>query len=176
MKKAALSLLFALSLSLFTTQTHAQQKVGYINMEDLISAMPETRQAQQTLQACSDSLQKVDNAMQVDFATKRDAFFQDSASMDNVKKEAARKVLQKLIQQYQEFRSGAQEQLDSTKQALWTAIETKAENAVATVAKANGFTHVIRKQLVGNNQSQTLVLVGPASGDLLPLVKKQLGL
>ncbi|HEV2355944.1 MAG TPA: OmpH family outer membrane protein, partial [Puia sp.] len=99
-----------------------QYKIGFINMDELISAMPETRHARQILQASADSLSRIDANLQRQFTTSRDAFFQDSASMDSAKKEAQRRVLQKLLQQYNQFRADAKTQLDSTQQAVTAAV------------------------------------------------------
>lgn len=167
--------ILALSLSV-PTAVSAQRKIGYINMNDLIAAMPETGQAQKALKAYGDSLSRIDGGLQQEFLMKRDAFFQDSASMDTTKKEAHRRVLQKIIQQEQEFRGDAKAQLDSMQQALTVAITTKAQEAIAAAAKANGYAYVFPKIAITGNQGHDFVLIGPDEDDLLPLVKKQLGL
>jgi outer membrane protein len=171
------SFLAVLSLSfLVPTAVNAQRKIGYINMDDLIAAMRETRQAQQALKAYADSLTRIDGGLKQDFLTKRDAFFQDSAGMDTTTKEAHRRVLQKIIQQEGQFIAEAKAQLDSMQQALTVAITTKAQDAVAATAKANGYTYVFRKIAGMDNQQREFVLIGPQGDDLLPQVKKQLGL
>ncbi|HUB60488.1 MAG TPA: OmpH family outer membrane protein [Puia sp.] len=157
-----------------STAVSAQRKIAYIDMDDLIAAMPETRQAQETLKAYGDSLSRVDGGLQQDFVTKRDAFFQDSASMDMTTKETRRRVLQKIIQQEGEFRAVAKAQLDSVQQALTVAIANKAQAAIAAAAKANGYGYVFRK--AAGQANGEFVIVGPQGDDLLPLVKKQLGL
>ena len=164
-----------LSLCLLCASADAQRKIGFINMDEVIAVLPDTKSAQQTLQGYADSLARIDGAMQQDFVTKRNAFFQDSATMDTTKKEAQRKVLQQLIQREQRFRADAKVQLDSTQQVLMTAIQTKAEATVKAAAKANGYTHVFRK-VVGTEEPHDFVIIGPKGDDLLPLVKKQLGL
>lgn len=166
-----------LSLSLsIPTAVNAQRKIGYINMDDLIAAMPETRQAQQTLKTYANSLSRIDGGLQQEFVAKRDAFFQDSATMDTTTKEAHRRVLQKIIEQDQEFRADAKAQLDSVQQVLTVAVATKAQEAVAAAAKANGYSYVFRNVADTDNQQHGFVLVGPKGDDLLPLVKKRLGL
>jgi outer membrane protein len=166
-----------LSLSLsVATSVNAQRKIGYINMDELVAAMPETRQARQAMKAYGDSLSRIDGVLQQEFVEKRDAFFQDSAGMDTTMKEAHRRVLQKIIQQDQAFRSDAKAQLDSMQQALTVTVTTKAQEAVAAAAKANGYVYVFRSAAGTDNQRQGFVLVAPEGVDLLPLVKKQLGL
>lgn len=171
---------FAMSIMtsclVLSTRANAQRKVGYINMGDLIALMPEARNAQHSLQVCADSLARIDGGIQNEFATKRDAFFQDSATMDSAKKEAQRKVLQNLIQQDQLFRADAKAQLDSLQQVLTTTVEAKAREAVEATAKANGYSYVLRKVATGANGQSDLVIVGPPGDDLLPLVRKHLGL
>jgi outer membrane protein len=166
---------FCLIVVLFSTTVSAQRKIGYINMDDLVAVMPETRQAQKALKGFADSLSRVEGGIQQDFFTKRDVFFQDSVTMDANTKEAHRKVLQKIIQQDGEFKSVAKAQLDSMQQALTVAIVTKAQAGVAAAAKANGYAFVFRKAAGAQNQ-QLFVLIGPEGDDLLPMVKKQLGI
>jgi outer membrane protein len=158
------------------TAVSAQRKIGYINMNDLIAVMPQTRQAQQALKAYGDSLSRIDGGLQQEFLSKRDAFFQDSASLDTATKEAHRRVLQKIIQQEQAFRGDAKTQLDSMQQALTAALTTKAQDAIAAAAKANGYAYVFPKFAGTGNQQHDFVLIGPEGDDLLPLVKKQLGI
>src|SRR5579871_150603 len=154
----------------------AQRKVGYINMDDLVAAMRETKQARQTLKAYADSLSRIDGGLQQDFAVKRDAFFKDSVHMDTATKEAHRRVLQKIIQQEGEFRAGAKMQLDSAQQSLMADILAKAQDAINATAKAKGYAYVFRKVVGTDNQQRDFVLIGPDADDLLPQVKKQLGL
>ena len=169
--------LVALSLSfLVPTAVSAQRKIGYINMDDLVAAMHETDQARHALKAYADSLSRIDGGLLREFFTKRDAFFQDSAGMDAVTKEAHRKVLQKIIQQEGEFKADAKAQLDSMQQTLTVSIATKAQDAVTAAAKANGYDYVFRKVAGRDNQQHEFVIIGPEGDDLLPLVKKQLGL
>jgi outer membrane protein len=169
--------LAVLSISLLLpTAANAQRKIGYIDMDDLVAIMRETRQAQQDLKKYGDSLSRIDAGLQREFVTKREAFFQDSASMDTTTKEANRRVLQKIIQQEGQFRAEAKAQLDSMQQALTAAVATKAEEAVVATAKANGYTYVFRKVAGADNQQHEFILIGPAKDDLLPQVKKQLGL
>jgi outer membrane protein len=154
----------------------AQRKIGYINMDDLVAAMPDTREARQALKKYGDSLSRIDGGLQQDFFTKRDAYFQDSAGMDATAKEAHRQVLQKIIQQEGAFKAGAKALLDSMQQSLTVGIVTKAEGAVAAAARANGYAYVFRKAAGTDEQRNEFVLIAPQGDDLLPLVKKQLGL
>lgn len=166
-------LFFFLFLS---TAVSAQQKLGYINMDELIAAMPETSHAQQVFKAYADSLSRIDGALQQEFISKRDAFFQDSARMDTARKESERRALQKLIQEDGSFRAQARAQLDSVRQALTGTIAAKAQDALATVAKANGYGFVIRKAGDATDSKPGFLIISPEADDLLPLVKKQLGL
>jgi outer membrane protein len=169
--------LLVLSLSLSVpTAVKAQRKIGYINMDDLVAVMPEVGQARQALKKYGDSLSRIDGGLQQEFFTKRDAFFQDSSGMDAAAKEAHRRVLQKIIQDEGAFKADAKAQLDSMQQALTVAVVAKAEEAVVAAAKANGYAYVFRKAAGTDNQRREFVIIAPEGDDLLPLVKKQLGL
>ena len=151
-----------------------QHKIGFVNMDELIAAMPETRHVRQSLQASADSLSRIDANLQQEFTRNRDAFFRDSATMDSTKKEAQRRILQKLLQQYNQFRADAKVQLDSTQQAMAAAVEAIAERLVTATAKANGYSYVFRQLTGSGDQRSLFILVAPEADDLLPLIKKQL--
>ncbi|HXB33086.1 MAG TPA: OmpH family outer membrane protein [Puia sp.] len=169
--------LLVLSLSLFlSTVVSAQKKIGYINLDELIAVMTETRQARQAMKVYGDSLSRVDGGFQEEFFTKRDAFFHDSAGMDAATKEAHRRVLQKIIQDEGAFKADAKAKLDSMQQVLTIAVVAKAQEAVAAAAKANGYAYVFKKATGTEDQRRDFVLIAPEGDDLLPLVKKQLGL
>ncbi len=130
--------------------------------------MPEYKKADSALADFQNALgQSFDDA-------KREYYEKDSLlnSKDTVKftkaqLEIKRKELSDLLIRLQGFNQSSQQQLQQKQQDLMTPIQKKAMDAVQTVAKENGYTYVFTKEAL---------MVSPPAEDLLPLVKKKLGI
>src|SRR5450432_2136613 len=167
MKKMAIAAVI-IDLSMTATTSHAQTKIGYISMADIITAMPEYKKA-------DTSLADYQNALAQNFEDmKRELNEQDSLinSKDTLKYtraqiEIKRKNLTELYLKVQGYQQQAQQLLQQKQQDLIAPIQRKASETVQTVAKENGYTWVLSKEAL---------FVSPPADDLLPLVKKKLGL
>ncbi len=166
MKKTVLSLIVAVALAGFANSASAQVKVGYINTEELIGAMPETEQANTQLQDYQASLQQQGSDYYRELNEKDSAFSADSAKYTQTQKELKRNDLIALYQKVQGWQQTMQQMLQEKSQSLITPIRTKALDAVKATAKENGYTYILE---------EAAVLVGPPGDDILALVKKKLG-
>ena len=70
----------AMALSMFTAT--AQNKLGYINANELISAMPEAAKAQKDLQDLQGSLAQTYQDLTIEFNGLYSAFATDSSKLD----------------------------------------------------------------------------------------------
>ena len=168
MKKIFLTLLVAAGILLTNSSLQAQTKIGYISINELVPNMPEFKKA-------DTSMQDYKNALSQEFEDqKRELSEQDSllSSKDTVKYtkaqlEIKRRSLGQLYVKVQGFSQQAQEQLQQKQQELLAPIQKKALDAIQAVAKENGYTYVLQKEAL---------YAYPAAEDLLPLVKKRLGI
>jgi outer membrane protein len=94
-------------------------------------------------------------------------FNTDSAKLSPAVKEVRRKNLQQQLQELQGADQRIQQELQKKQEDLSAPIQKKAIDAVQAVAKESGYTYVLPKEAV---------IVGPPADDILPLVKKKLGL
>jgi len=145
----------------------AQTKIGYINTEEVIGAMPETDKANKELQEYQDLLGKQYDDLQKEANDKSEQFIKDSATYSASKKEFMRDEILKLIQQVNGFQQMAQDKTKEMAQKKFAPIQEKALAAIKAVAKKNGYTYVL---------DVNSVIVGPDGDNLLPLVKKELGI
>ncbi|WP_459064511.1 OmpH/Skp family outer membrane protein [Flavitalea flava] len=168
MKKIVTIVAVAMGLILAGNSTQAQTKIGFVSLEELIRSMPE--------------LKKVDTALN-DYQTalgqnyedmKREYLEQDSmlTSKDTVKYtkaqlELKRKNVGEIYIKLQQWQQQAQQMYQQKQQELITPLQKKALETIQAVAKENGFTYVLSKEAL---------LVSPPAEDLLPLVKKKLGI
>jgi outer membrane protein len=168
MKKVLFATLFVMGLSsVVGMKVQAQTKIGYISMEELISVMPEAKKADTTLEKYKEDLGKAQQDIMAELNSRQEAYVKDSATMSQAKKDMERKALTELYGKYQSYNQDAQQQFNTKQQEVYGPIQKKAVQAIQDVAKANGYTYVIQKEDL---------IVSPPGEDLLPLVKKALGL
>lgn len=168
MKKIVTVLVVVMSLVLAGNSTNAQGKIGTIALAELIPNMPEYKKA-------DTSMNEFNNALQQQYQDMVSEYQEQSAvvtSKDTVKFTAAqlelkRKSVSDLLVKLQGWQQTAQQMQQQKNQELLAPIQKKAMDAIQTVAKENGYAYVISKDQL---------LVSPPADDLLPLVKKKLGL
>jgi outer membrane protein len=167
MKKLIPILIMVVAVLGFTQKSAAQTKIGYINTEDLMSAMPEAQQANAALQDYQTSLQQQGNDYIQELNEKDSQFVKDSAKLSPAAKELRRNDLVQLYQKVQNWNQTMQQMIQQKQQDLLIPIRNKALDAIKAVAKQNGYTYIM---------DATSLLVMPPGDDILPLVKKSLGI
>lgn len=169
MKKLITPILVALLIVGTYTQVSAQtqNKIGYISTEELISSMPEARSADSALQDYQVSLQQQGNDYINELNEKDSAFAKDSSKLSPAAKELRRNDLIALYQKIQNWNQTTQQMVQEKQQVLLTPIRSKALEAIKAVAKENGYGYIL---------DANSLIVTPPSDDILPLVKKKLGI
>lgn len=166
MKKFFKVMLFALCL-VVAGEVSAQNKIGYISSQELISIMPETRKADSLLTDLRNALIQNATDKQNAFYAAIDKFNKDSVTMSEAIKTVKRTELTKMGQDLGGEEERIQQQLQQEQQKLLAPINKKAYDAVQAVAKENGFTYVFEKEAL---------LVAPPGEDMLQLVAKKLNI
>lgn len=165
MKKLLVGALF---LGLFgIMDVDAQTKVGYINTDELVGSMPEAAKADAELRQYQEDLGVIYQDRLKKLQVEDSLFTRDSAKLSPSMKEIRRTELIKLYQSVQGWQQESQEMYQAKAQEKIMPIRTKAFEAIKAVAKENGYSYVL---------DQNSVLIGPPGDDLLPLVKKKLGI
>jgi len=160
--------LLVLSLIAFTfLSASAQNKIGYVNTEDLINSMPEADKANTALQDYQTSLTQQGNDYLTELNEKDSIFVRDSAKLSPAARELRRNDLVALYQKVQGWNQTMQQMINEKQQALLVPIRTKAIQGIKDVAKENGYGYILDQQAL---------LVSPPADDILPLVKKKLGI
>ncbi|MGG9971073.1 OmpH family outer membrane protein [Ferruginibacter sp. SUN002] len=167
MKKVFTVLAIGVSILGISTTSNAQSKIGYISTEDLIGAMPEAKSADSILQDYQASLEMQRDEYIMELNEKDSIFIADSSKMTAGQKELKRNDLFALYQKVQNWNQTMQQMIGEKNQVLVGPIRKKASDAIKAVAKANGYGYIL--------DANTLIVMPPAD-DILPLVKKQLGI
>ena len=130
----------AMALSMFTAT--AQNKMGYINTDELISTMPEAAKAQSELQEFQAGLGQQYQDLSAELNRKDSAFIKDSVKLSASMKEIKRKELIELYQKVQNYQQSSQEEYQAKANEKIAPIREKALNAIGVVAKENGYAYI----------------------------------
>lgn len=168
MNKIFLVIVLATGLSVMDIYgAAAQNKIGFIDMNELMISMPEAKKADSVLKEYSDALTTNANDKQKDLNEKYNKFVADSATMTLVAKDTRRMELKEKIQELSGMNQKIQNQVEAKRNELAAPIQKKALDAVKAVAKENGYSHVFPKESV---------YIFPDADDLIDRTKKKLGI
>ena len=145
-------------------------KLGHINSQELLQAMPETDSAQVKMEKAAKELQEQLEAMQVEFNNKYQDYVSKKDSYSELIKQTKETELQQMQQRIQQFQGTAEQDLQKRRSETFNPIMDKARKAIAEVAKANGFTYIY------DLSAGCVIFHSENSTDILPLVKQKLGL
>lgn len=169
MKKRLIFLLVAMFA--FGTASYAQKtvKLGHLNSADLMQIMPGKDSAQAAFQAEMEVLDSQLKAMQEELQKKYTDYQERQAQMTDLIRSTKEQEIRDLDQRIANYRESAQQKLQEKEKELLQPIIDRAKQAIADVAKENGYTYVF-------DTSSGALLYQQDSDDILPLVKKKLGL
>lgn len=150
-----------------TSTANAQNKIGFISLQELIPAMPEYKKAVADLDEYQKALVDQGNDYQQEFIRKDSIYKTDSTKWSQAMREVKRKELNELYMKWMNFNQEAEQLYQRKQQELIAPIQQKAVSTTQTVAKENGYSYVISKE--------TLISF-PSADDLLPLVSKKMNI
>lgn len=170
MMKNFLKLTLALAMMLGATSLHAQ-KFGRINTNEVIAAMPETKEAQTNLEAFVKDYSDALEAMQVEFNTKVADLQKNEATLSESMKQLKYKDIQDLSNRIDEFQRTAQNDIQAKQAELMRPVQEKALNAIKAVAQEGAYTAIFDTSVPSMVYYDEAQMV-----DVLPAVKTYLGL
>ena len=170
MEKNMIKLVAVVAFLLTAMGVSAQVKLGHIETQKLIQAMPEMASARKTMETKQAEIEKELTNMQEQFKVKLDEYSKNGKTMSDVIRASKEQELQELQQRIQSFQQIAMDNLEKTQAELMQPIMDKALNAIKAVGKENGFTYIFDMSQGG------ILFNADNTEDVLPLVKKKLGL
>ena len=164
--KQILSLgLVMIALVAFNPFLNAQNKTGYVSIDEVVQLMPDYKKA-------TAEMAQFDSALQINYGetlkelNRQDSMFKaDSVKMTMATKTAKKEQMKKLLVELQGYEQNYQQQMQQKQEELMAPVAQKANQLIADVAKANGYGYVFRKEAL---------VVSPDGDDILPLIKKKL--
>jgi len=147
---------------------NAQSKVAHIDVQKLITDMPEVIAAQKELEKLqktyTNDIQNTIKELQV----KQQTYSADAANQTEITNQARAEELQSMQQNIQKFEKTAGEDLQKKQQNMMTPLIEKARAAIEKVAAAQGFDYVLDSTPGG-------FVIMAKGKDLIEDVKKELG-
>ncbi len=165
LKKFALVILCSLPMVLM-----AQEKLGHINSQDVISQMPEVQTIQNTLNELQTQWEDQLLKMREEYYAKIKEYQEKQATMPESIKEARQSEIVEIEQRITTFNQQATTDLQKKQQELFEPVIQKVRKAINEVGAENNYTYIFDLGM------QSIVYQSPKANDITPLVKKKLDL
>lgn len=170
MKKGFIVVLVGLLAFCGSAMAQKNIKLGHINSNDLMQIMPGRDSAQTALQKDVEDLQAEMEAMKKEYETRVSDYLAKKDQLSELIRKTKESDLQAMAARIDEFQRTAQSTLEDRQEALLKPIIDRAKKAIEEVGKENGYTYIFDAAQGGS------ILYSQDSDDIMPLVKKKLGL
>ncbi len=166
MKKLKL-LVIGLGLLIAANTSFAQNKTGYISLDQMVGLMPETAKLDSLLQRYQADSLNPQFAYLVSEYNRKDSMVntKDSIKLTAVTRKQIRQELEGIAYQVQNWQPFVQQDMNRKRDEILEPIYRKVVAAIQQVAKDNGYSYIYTKESL---------LVAPPADDVLPLVAKKL--
>jgi len=164
-----LSALGVLMIATLSVTAQSKAKFGHIDFAKLYAAMPGQDSIKKVFEDYAKSLQETFVQMQAEYQNKLQDYQANMATMSNLIRQNKEREIMDIQNRMENFRAQAEEDLQEKELELTSPIIERARTAVNDVAKENGYTYIF-------NSAEGLLLYADPSDDIMPLVKKKLGI
>ncbi len=166
--KSTLKSIIVIGALLFTANSYAQ-KTAFVELDSLLSIMPEMEVAKKVSADYYKQLEATLTTMQKELNDKLADYQSNETKYTELIKNTKQKELQDLNQRIQDFQVQAQTEFQKKNDELTRPINDKAKKAIEKVAKAKGY------KMVMDSSVGVLLYTDPAD-DIFNAVKAELGI
>ena len=149
----------------------AQLKIGYTNVDYVLSLMPEAKQIESELATTENRYTAQLESKYKDYQTKVADFQQNAETFTDVERADKVSEIENLQQSIQQFEANAQNSLVNKRNELLQPVFEKIGTAIEQVSKENGYTHVFNM----NTNGGTILLYAREEDNVTNLVLQKLG-
>jgi outer membrane protein len=179
MKITALTLLCFLVIG-FTQRLEAQhkpQRLAYVDVELLLSNMPDFKSMQQTLIIHRDKLAQQLVVRKNYFEEKYQEYVKlmEGSKILEQDKKAKEEELRKLQQEVEAFQEEAEKSIMKKQEELMKPISEKVQTAIDAIAMEEGYAYVFNKSMAGTSTVLSGLLRAPKEDDLTSKIAKKIG-
>ncbi len=169
MKKTLIAIVACMLAFSGTAMAQKTIKIGHINSNDLMQIMPGRDSAQAVLQNEVAELENTLKEMQAEAEKRYNDYVTNQAGWTELIRQTKQRELQDMASRIEEFQQNAQRQLQEREQELLKPVIDRAKKAIEDVAREGGYTYIL-------DTGTAAVLYDGGGDDIMPLVKKKLGL
>lgn len=135
-------IILVLAVVLGMSFTASAQKTGFVNTQELLSQMPEYKEAQTSFENYYKELEAQFTSMQQEYMTKVQDYDQKQATWSEVVRETKAREIHDIEKRLQEFQQGIEERIDRKQAEVLSPILEKVQNAIDAVGKEEGFDYI----------------------------------
>jgi outer membrane protein len=164
--------LFPVLVFLFTFVFAASsQKIGYINSQEILTSLPEVKQANSDIEVMKSMFQKKGEEMIKELQTKYQDLQkkQQSGELAPIEIEKQSSLLKAEEGKLGEFEKSSQEKIYQKTEELLKPIQDKVNKAIKDVATENGYLYIL-------DAGMGIILYSDPAADVTKLVKAKLGI
>lgn len=151
-----------------TYQVSAQAKVGHIDLQALMTSMPDMKTAQTQIDKIKEQYSKEYRTMVQEYQTKMQKYENEAPTAGDATNDARTKEMQDMGARIQQYQQNADKELQQKELDLMKPLFEKAQAAIKKVAKEKGVNYVL------DATSPGVVLFAEGGVDLMADVKKEL--
>ncbi len=167
-----IKILLCILLGVIGFSSISQMKIGYTNVEYVLSLMPEAKQIESELSAYDKQLSSQLEAKYKDYQAKVDDYQKNATTYTEVIRADKESEIVSLQNSIQEFEKNAQSSMVSKRNQLLQPAFEKIGTAIEQISKEQGYTHVFN--MTANGQS--ILLYAREEDNVSNLVLKKLGI
>ena len=162
MKKVIIAMMLALPM------IASAQKFGHVNTQELFAQMPEVNQVKLKMDTIQNQYEMQLTSMNEEFQRKMQDYQSQEATMPDAVKQIRQQELQEMNQRIQLFYQTAEQDIQKKQQELLLPVHEKMTKAIKAVGEREGYTYIF--------DSAAMVHIGADAVDVMPAVKKELGI
>jgi len=175
-------IVFMVAMALLSTPLLAQTtpaasgltKIGYTNVDYVISKLPESKVMQNQIEVTKAQLDKAIGETYKEAQEKYEAYQKNGPQMTDVIRADKEKELQNLRTRIDEMQTNAQQSLQTKQQQLLEPILTKVNNAIQEVGKENGFLYILNMD-AGQGTTPIILFAASEENNATNLILRKLG-
>ena len=162
MKKMIISVLMVLPM------IAAAQTFGHVNTSELFQQMPEVAQVKAKMDTIQSQYENQLASMQEEIQKKAQDYQATMNTLPDAVKQIREQELQEMQQRIQTFYQTAEQDIQKKQQELVAPIHERMSKAIKAVGEKEHYTYIF--------DSQAMVYIDPTATDVMPAVKKELGI
>jgi len=164
-RKIIVLMLIALPLNLV-----AQDKLAYVNVQEIFQVMPELADVEKTIADFNEQYRKEMEKMYEEYYAKTKEYQENSATMAETIKTRRQSEIVDLEKRIATFQQQSNDELQKKQLEMIKVLRDKIIKATSEVGAENNYTYVF------DISSQAIVYRSPKAVDITPLVRRKMGI